>query len=126
MLGCTTCRANLGVVGLLNLLLVDADLFLVLGPQVAQGLGQFALKVLLAPAVDLHHAGLVATLGLAQLLHKGVKQVRKRIVDKSLKSSRVAEDAIRKINIGLLIMRQQHLLIRRPVKILVTTEWLVH
>lgn len=40
-----------------------------LGPQVAQGLGQLALKVLLAPAVDLQDAGLVAAPGLAQLLH---------------------------------------------------------
>lgn len=40
-----------------------------LGPQVAQGLGQLALKVLLAPAVDLQNAGLVAAPGLAQLLH---------------------------------------------------------
>lgn len=59
---------DLGVVGLLQLLLVEADLVLVLGPQIGQGVGQLALELLLAPAVDLHQAGLVPTLGLAQLL----------------------------------------------------------
>lgn len=63
------CETDLRIVGLLNLLLVDADLLLMLRPQVAQGFGQLALKVLLAPAVDLHHAGLTAPLGLAQFLH---------------------------------------------------------
>lgn len=63
------CETDLGVVGLLDLLLVDADLFLMLSPQLAQGFGQLALKVQLPPAVDLHHAGLLAPLGLAQFLH---------------------------------------------------------
>lgn len=58
----------LGVVGPLDLLLVEADLILVLGSQLGQGLGQLALKLLLPPAVDLHHARLVPALGLTQLL----------------------------------------------------------
>lgn len=117
--GCKTACADLGVVGLLNLLLVDADLILMLGPQLAQGLGQLALKVLLAPAVDLHHAGLVAALGLAQFLHVdrvvGAKRLMKSSADQSLKCSKIAGDAIKEISVGILITRQ-HLSLRRPIK----------
>lgn len=59
---------HLGVVGLLDLLLVEVDLLLVLGPQLVQRLGQLALKLLLLPVVNLHHASLVPTFGLTQLL----------------------------------------------------------
>lgn len=65
---CLLQHPDLRVVGLPDLLLVDADLILVLGPQLVQGLGQLALKLLLVPAVNLHHARLVPTLGLTQLL----------------------------------------------------------
>lgn len=62
-------RANyLGVVGLLDFLLVEADLLLVLGSKVNQSLGELAVELLLPPAVNLHHAGLKATLGVTQLL----------------------------------------------------------
>lgn len=62
-------RSNyLGVVGLLDFLLVEADLLLVLGSKVNQSLGELAVELLLPPAVNLHHAGLKPTLGLTQLL----------------------------------------------------------
>lgn len=59
---------HLRVVRLLNLLLVEEDLILMLCSQICQGTGQLALKLLLAPAVNLHHARLNAALGLTQLL----------------------------------------------------------
>lgn len=58
----------LGVVGPLQLLLVDANLVLVLRPQLRQSFSQFAFKLLLPPAVDLHYLGTVPTSGLTQLL----------------------------------------------------------
>lgn len=39
-----------------------------LSTQLSESISQLALILLLAAAVDLHHARLVATLGLAQLL----------------------------------------------------------
>lgn len=55
-------------VGLLHLLLVEADLLVVLLSQLGQGSGQLVLKLLLTPAVHLHDVRLEATLGLTQLL----------------------------------------------------------
>lgn len=72
MLNSTACPtslpAYLGVVGLLQLLLVEVDLVLVLASQLGQGFGQLALVVLLPPAVDLHQTRGVLPLGLVQLL----------------------------------------------------------
>lgn len=66
------CAPYLGGVGLLDLLLVDADLLLVLGSQLYQGLGQLTLVILLCSrTVNLHHARLVPALGLPQLLQDG-------------------------------------------------------
>lgn len=62
-------HTHLGLVGLLQLLLVEADLSLVLGSQLSQGLSQLALKLLLPSTVNLNHARLVPPLGLTQLLH---------------------------------------------------------
>ena len=61
----------LRVVGLLQLILVHLDLELVLRPHLHQRLRQLALKVLLEAVVHLHHAGLVASLGLPQFLASG-------------------------------------------------------
>lgn len=61
-------QTYLRVVGLLHLLLVEAELFLVLGSHLDQRLGQLALVVHLPPAVELHHARLVAAFGLTHLL----------------------------------------------------------
>lgn len=62
------CYTHLRVEGLLHLLLVEVELFLVLGSHLDQRLGQLALIVQLPPAVQLHHARLVAALGLTHLL----------------------------------------------------------
>lgn len=70
--------SHLGLVGLLQLLLVDVDLVLVLRPQLGQRLGQLALKLLLPAAVDLHDARLVSTLRLTQLLQKKTKNMKRR------------------------------------------------
>lgn len=58
----------LRVVGPLHLLLVEADLVLLLGSHLGQGVGQLVLKCPLLPVVDLRHATLVPSLGLTQLL----------------------------------------------------------
>lgn len=44
-----------------------------LSTQLSESISQLALILLLATAVDLHHARLVATLGLTQLLWIGEK-----------------------------------------------------
>lgn len=62
-----------GVVGLLQFLLVNADLLFVLSSQLDQSCRQLVLKLLLSAAVDLHHPRLGAPLGLACLLQGGVQ-----------------------------------------------------
>lgn len=61
----------LGVVGLLQFFLVQADLLFVLSSQLGQSGCQLGLELLLPAAVDLHHPRLAAPLGLAQLLQGG-------------------------------------------------------
>lgn len=58
----------LGVVGLLQFLLVEFHLKFMLASHLHQSISQFAFKVLLVAVVQLHHAGLVAPLEIAQLL----------------------------------------------------------
>lgn len=65
----TTARlCYLGIVGLLNLLLVDAELILMLATEVSQSLSQLTVELLLSTAVNFHHTRLMPTLRLAQLL----------------------------------------------------------
>jgi len=63
--------AHLRPVGLLQFVLVKPDLGFVLAPQLLQGFGELALELPLPPVVDLHQPGLVAALGLPQLLGTG-------------------------------------------------------
>lgn len=58
----------LGLEGLLQLSLVEADLLLVLLPEVLQSLGQFKLVILFGSGVHLHHALLVTLPRLTHLL----------------------------------------------------------
>lgn len=58
------------IVGLLDLLFIDAELLLMLTPELDQGVGQLALEFLLPAAVDLDHAGLVSAFRLAQFLRR--------------------------------------------------------
>lgn len=58
----------LGVVGLLNVLLVDAKLLFVLSTKFSQSFRQFTLKILLPATVDFHHTRLIPALRLTKLL----------------------------------------------------------